>query len=152
MEGRIKEENVTKAILKWLIDNQWEIICFDFPQSGTGKVLHPSTTTSKTDGAIIPDIIAFKNGIVVDFENKDRFVMDDFEKVSFLKSTTIYDKSLNTLLKGYSYTNIYYGIGMPFSDNNYSKAESNADMVDFIVYVKDENNILATGNNKRIFE
>lgn len=152
MEGRMKEENVTKAILKWLIDAQWEIICYDFPQSGTGKVLHPDNTNSKTDGAIIPDIIAYKNGIVVDFENKDRFVMDDFEKVSFLKSTTIYGRSLSTLLKGYSYANIYYGIGIPYSDNNYSKAESNADMVDFIVYVKDDGNILITSKNKGIFE
>lgn len=148
----MKEENVTKAILKWLMNSQWEIICFDFPQSGTGKVLHPSNSTSKTEGAIIPDIIAFKNGIVVDFENKDRFVYEDFEKVKFLKSTTLYDKSLQNLLKGYEYTNIYYGIGMPFTENNHIKSIQNSEMVDFIVYVKDDDNLLIIDKNKKIFE
>ncbi len=148
----MKEENVTKAILKWLIDEQWRIICFDFPQSGTGKVLHPSNTTSKTEGAIIPDIIAYKNGVVVDFENKDRFVLNDFEKISFLKSTSIYDRSLNTLLKGYSYIHLYYGIGMPYSENNYRKAESYSKMVDFIIYVKDNGNMQITDNKGGIFE
>jgi hypothetical protein len=36
MERRITEEQVTKAILDWLEANDWKIICFDFPQSGTG--------------------------------------------------------------------------------------------------------------------
>ena len=38
----MKEEQVTKAVLKWLIANKWEIVCFDFPQSGTGRILHPN--------------------------------------------------------------------------------------------------------------
>ena len=147
----MKEENVTKTLLKWLTEAQWEIVCFDFPQSGTGKVLHPNTTTSKTEGAIIPDIIAYKRGIVVIFENKDRFVMADFNKVQFLRSTSIYDKSLNSLLVNRPYSKIYYGIGMPHSDNNYRKAENNATMVDFIVYVKDSGNILTTDNKGTIF-
>lgn len=36
------EEQVTKALLQYLTDNGWHIVCFDFPQSGTGKVLHPN--------------------------------------------------------------------------------------------------------------
>ena len=143
--------HVTKAILKWLIDAKWEIICFDFPQSGTGKVLHPNNTRSKTDGAIIPDIIAYKNGIVVDFENKDRFVIDDFEKVSFLKSTTIYENSFKKLLKDHPYKTIYYGIGMPYSENNVDKAESNTNMVDFIVYVDECGKVIISDKNNSIF-
>ena len=36
------EESVTKSILKWLMQNNWIIVCFDFPQSGTGHFLHPN--------------------------------------------------------------------------------------------------------------
>ena len=84
----MKEENVTKAILRKLVSAGWEIICYDFPQSGTGRVLHPNDRDSKTLGAIIPDIVAIKDGIVVDFENKDRFVFSDFEKIDQLRHST----------------------------------------------------------------
>lgn len=153
MERRIREEDVTKAILKWLLDNGWDIITFDFPQSGTGKVLHPSNNTSKTEGAIIPDIVAFKKGIVVDFENKDRFVFSDFEKINFLKNTNIYDRSLSLLLKGHEYKKIYYGIGIPYSKHNISKAEEKKELVDFIVYVdKVGDKITITDNIGGIFD
>lgn len=36
------EEQVTKAILQYLQNKGWHIVCFDFPQSGTGRVLHPN--------------------------------------------------------------------------------------------------------------
>lgn len=148
---KIKEEQVTKSMMKWLHSIGWEIICYDFPQSGTGRVLHPSNTSSKTDGAIIPDIVAIKNGIVLDFENKDRFVYSDFEKVSELKSTNLYDESFATLLKDHPYTNIYFGIGMPYTENNYQKAEESSEMVDFIVYLKDDGTFKITDNIGGLF-
>lgn len=40
----ISEEKVTINIIKWLKENDWEIICYDFPQSGTGIMLHPQST------------------------------------------------------------------------------------------------------------
>ena len=93
--GRLnmKEEDVTKAIIKKLVSAGWEIICYDFPQSGTGRVLHPNDRDSKTLGAIIPDIVAIKAGIVLDFENKDRFVLSDFEKIDNLRNSEDYSKS-----------------------------------------------------------
>ena len=36
----MREEQVTKNILDWLESNGWKIICYDFPQSGTGVLLH----------------------------------------------------------------------------------------------------------------
>lgn len=143
---KIKEEEVTRQIIKWLVDNGWDIICFDFPQSGTGRTLHPSNTSSKTEGIIIPDIVAYRNGVVIDFENKDRFVFSDFEKIKFLRNTKEYDDAWSNLLIGHQYNHIYYGIGMPYSESNYRKAESNSEMVDFIVFVKDDGEILLTGN------
>ena len=40
------EEMVTKSILKWLIQLHWKIVCYDFPQSGTGYFLHPNNSKS----------------------------------------------------------------------------------------------------------
>ena len=62
MEGRITEEQVTKAILNWLESKSWEIVCFDFPQSGAGVSLHlnQELRTTKNKGAFIPDIVAIK--------------------------------------------------------------------------------------------
>lgn len=143
---KIKEEQVTKALMQWLDENGWDIVCFDFPQSGTGRVLHPSNTTSKTEGAIIPDIVAIKNDVVLDFENKDRFVESDFEKIDFLRNTNLYDDSLKKLLGKRQYKSIYYGIGMPYSERNYSKAQDYLDLVDFVVYLKVDGKVLIDDN------
>lgn len=152
MAGRIREEHVTKALLQWLIDSNWKIICFDFPQSGTGKVLHPDNTNSKTEGAIIPDIVAIKGSIVVDFENKDRFVLEDFDKVAFLRHTSVYDRDYAKLLEGYSFNHIYYGIGMPFSAANYKKSMSEIDKVDFIFFLKEDGSFEIIDKPGSIFE
>ena len=53
----MREEKVTISILKWLKKNDWKIISYDFPQSGTGLLIHPNSTigrTSKNKGGIIP--------------------------------------------------------------------------------------------------
>ena len=83
----MKEEKVTINILNWLESNGWKIICYDFPQSGTGFVLHSCNrnNSSKNKESVIPDIIAIKNGTVVFFENKDRFVLSNYKKIYKLK-------------------------------------------------------------------
>ena len=137
MARRIKEEQVTKSILKWLQSKSWEIVCYDFPQSGTGRVLHPDNTVSKTDGAIIPDIVAIKDKTVVVFENKDRFVLEDFEKINRLRQTTMYNKSFRILLKKYPYNKIFYGNGMPYTNNNEFKSMEYKHLTDFVVFVSE---------------
>lgn len=141
----MKEEEVTKGILKALMADGWKIICYDFPQSGTGRVLHPNNRENKTFGAIIPDIVAIKGDIVVDFENKDRFVFSDFEKIDALRKTTEYSESLERLLMGNQYSKIYYGIGMPMTEANFTKAEENNSLVDFIVYLNPDGTLKSTG-------
>ena len=143
----MKEEDVTKGILKALIAAGWKIICYDFPQSGTGRVLHPNDRDSKTLGAIIPDIVAIKGDVVVDFENKDRFVLSDFEKIDKLRKSSDYSESWERLLSGNHYSKIYYGIGMPMSDVNVSNAEKNSSMVDFVVYLNEDKTIKTSGAN-----
>lgn len=147
----MKEEEVTKQILKWLVDTGWEILCFDFPQSGTGKPLHPNDRNSKTEGIIIPDIVAIKGGVVLDFENKDRFVIDDFKKVQTLRTTNNYSDDWSRLLKGKNCNGIYYGVGMPYTDNNFKRAEEASCMVDFVVFIKDDGNVQTIDNIGNLF-
>jgi hypothetical protein len=65
----MKEELVTKTILKWLEANQWQIISYDFPQSGTGTVLRPhlEQKPSKNKGSFIPDVVAIKKWVLFIF-------------------------------------------------------------------------------------
>ena len=135
MERRLTEEQITKVILSWLEFNGWTIICYDFPQSGTGFVLHSCNrnNSSKNKESVIPDIIAIKNGTVVFFENKDRFVLSDFEKIYKLKTTSDYKSALSKLLEKYEYTNIYYGVGLPNNKKVNEKISKYTQMVDFIV-------------------
>jgi hypothetical protein len=52
---------VTKTILSYLSSKGWNIVAYDFPQSGTGIMLHPDRNYSeKNKGGIIPDIVAVK--------------------------------------------------------------------------------------------
>jgi len=132
----MREERVTINILNWLEANQWKIICYDFPQSGTGILLHPNTDENRTDknkGGIIPDIIAVKNSIAVLFENKDRFVMADFEKIKDVKSLGNYSNALNALLSKYNTVDIYYGIGIPFIEKYIRKSLANIDGINFLI-------------------
>jgi len=127
------EEQVTKAILKWLVENKWKIICYDFPQSGTGKVLHHNERISgnKNKSSLIPDIVAIKNDQVVFIENKDRFELSDVEKLNRDKIKNNYSESIKKLLKPFVYKDMYFGIGIPsiFSE----KAINYKDKIDFIL-------------------
>lgn len=132
------EENVTKAILKWLIEHQWKIVCFDFPQSGTGRFLHPNQAISeKNKASVNPDIVAVRENICVFFENKNRFYSPDYEKVHYLIENDDYSEDIYRLLKNYEITNIYYGIGLPTASHKRKSVEM-SHLVDFIIGV-DEN-------------
>ena len=123
------EEQVTKSILKWLIDNDWEIVCFDFPQSGTGHFLLPNGSTEK---------------------NKDRFFLSDYIKQNKLIVNNNYNNAINELLKNYSVTTIYYGIGLPL--NKYkNSAVQNRNLVDFILGVSEQGEVnILYGNHSII--
>jgi hypothetical protein len=154
MERRITEEQATKAILDWLENNNWEIICFDFPQSGTGISLHPNNElrTTKNKGAFIPDIVAIKNGIVVFFENKDRFVLDDFVKVQDLRQNNDYSNSIEKLLANFKYTKIFYGVGLVNSVNAEQKTNENLDKIDFAILYHEYKTIKIQFDPNRIFK
>ena len=146
----MNEEFVTKAILKWLIDNQWKIMCFDFPQSGTGKVLHMNnSSTQKNKDSIIPDIVAVKESISVFFENKDRFYQPDYEKVHRLIVDNQYTDAIASLLSEYKIKQIFYGIGLP-KFKHQENSERSAHLVNFIIGVNENKTIEILYNPENI--
>ncbi len=130
----MKEEIVTKAILKFLENKGYRIVSFDFPQSGTGLLLHPDTRKDKNEG-IKPDIIASKGNILIIMENKDRYWKKDFEKMYELKTSESYKHSLNALHRDCNTSILRVGIGIPESRTTVAKALETKHLVDFIVVV-----------------
>jgi hypothetical protein len=149
----MREENVTKNILQWLQKNNWEIVCFDFPQSGTGVLLHLNSEnrTEKNKGGIIPDVVAVKNGIAVFFENKDRFYQPDFDKLYEIKTESNYSNSLDTLLTGKNIDSIVYGVGISNIKKEIDKCNLQLDKIDFLISTNEEKEILILYDNKGIF-
>ena len=144
------EEQVTKTILKRLRTNNWKIICYDFPQSGTGRLLHPNGVNEKNKGAINPDIVAVRDGVCLFFENKDRFYFPDYEKVNDLIVANVYTDDISKLLAGCVVNTFYYGIGLPAVKHKKGSKEA-AHLVDFIVGVEEDGNITTLYNPKMIF-
>jgi len=152
----IAEEQITKNILKWLIKNDWNIVAYDFPQSGTGKFLHPNKNVRKNQTknykAFIPDIVAVKNSNAIFFENKNRFFLDDFIKLKNIKENNNYSISINNLLKTYNITNIYFGIGAINNELFIASSKEYLNYVDFIVlYNKKSNNIIVYSDTVQLF-
>ena len=106
------EENVTKSILSYLIGRGWKIVTFDFPQSGTGRSLHPSGSVSKNAGVLIPDVVAVKDGVSIYLENKDRYYSEDFTKVNNVLQSRAYAESFFRVL-GVDQDTMLGGVGMP---------------------------------------
>ena len=130
------EERITKHILKWLSNDGWVILAYDFPQSGTGVVFHPNSSErdeTKNKGSFIPDIIALKEEIVLFFENKDRFYFDDFVKIQNLRENNTYTEDIKRFLSKYKYNSIFYGIGIPEEIKTVKKSLEEADRIDFLI-------------------
>ena len=139
------EEQTTIAIIDWLEANDWKIICFDFPQSGTGLMLHPNSNISqneKNKGGIIPDIIAVKSSEAVFFENKDRYVKSDFDKLKEIKLSGNYSDNLDELLKEHKIKRISYGIGIPSIKKEIDKSKANLVEIDFLVSSDNDGNVI----------
>ena len=149
----MREENVTKNILQWLQNNNWNIVCFDFPQSGTGILLHlnSSNRVEKNKGGIIPDIIAVKNGVAVFFENKDRFYQKDFDKLHEIKTESNYSDSLDLLLKRHNITSIFYGVGVPDIKKEVEKCIPFLDKIDFLISTNKEKKVTVVYDKEQVF-
>ena len=149
----MREERVTINILSWLEENGWQIVCYDFPQSGTGILLHPNgdNRTEKNKGGIIPDIIAVKDNIALFFENKDRFYQPDFDKLFEIKTENNFSDSLNQLLSGFSISKIVYGIGLPEVKKHLEKSKTQLDKIDFLITTNDNKTVEIHYDIEKVF-
>lgn len=153
MERRLTEEQISKAIIEWLVNSGWKIICFDFPQSGTGVSIHPNAAirTTKNKGALIPDIVAVKGTIALIFENKNRFVLADFIKLNDLKMGTDYSMALQNLLKDHRVFQTFYGVGLPNSKNVKRRIAEHHEKLDFAICVSTDKSVSIEFERKSIF-
>jgi len=153
MERCITEEQLTKALLQWLEAHNWRIICFDFPQSGTGVVLHRNkqSGSSKNKGSFIPDIVAIKNEIVLFFENKDKFVLSDFMKVQYLRGNKDFSQSINRLLAGNKYSKILFGVGLVHSECAEKKVKLHLGKLDFVIFLHADTTFQIRHGPKEVF-
>ncbi len=131
----MKEEFITKSFLKFLIDRSWEILSYDFPQSGTGISLQPNQTfrqpETKNEGMITPDIIAFKKNIGLISENKPYFDKQDVDKLVKIRQG-IYSESLNKVFEDKQVKKLVLGIVLPNILTEISKAQSYFNQIDFV--------------------
>jgi hypothetical protein len=153
MERRISEERVTLTIMEWLSINDWNIVTFDYPKSGTGHMLHPNSIdkTEKNKNGVIPDIIATKDSIALFFENKDRFYEPDFDKLNGIRNENNYSDSLNKLLSEFSISKIVYGIGMPEVKKHIEQSKTQLDKIDFLITTDDNKNIKVHYDIEKVF-
>lgn len=134
----MSEEKVTLSIIQWLTRNGWFIVCYDFPQSGTGKLLLPNDNPSaKNKGGITPDIVAVKDNTCLFFENKNRFHKPDYEKIHSLITSNNYTRAISRLLQAFSIEKTFYGIGIP-SEMHRLSSQTHSHLVNFIVGVKND--------------
>lgn len=130
------EENVTKAILNYLIERDWKILSFDFPQSGTGRSLHPRGSSSKNDRVLIPDVVAVKGGVSIYLENKDHHFHEDFRKVHSVLEDGLYAEAFRDVL-GVDFGSLRGGVGLPASCCDLI-SDAERSLVDFVLVVSDE--------------
>lgn len=136
----MREEDVTILLLEWLKNDNWKILAFDYPGSGTGIRLHKNGKRYKNKDTIVPDIIAVRGDIALFFENKDRFYKKDFEKQYRNITDNVFSDDVDELLRPYGISEIKWGIGIP--ESKYTDTVISHDyMIDFL-YTVDEKGIV----------
>ena len=129
----MSEEQVTKAIMLFLKEKDWAIMSYDFPQSGTGKVLRSSVNPKKS---IIPDIICTKGNLCILFENKNKFVPSDFVKLNNLKISDEYKCALDKFLGTCDYI-LKVATGFPAHPEITSAMRERFALVDYVFLVEE---------------
>ena len=137
----ITEEFVTNNVARWLRLGGWRVVAVDFPQAGTGVMLHPQPSGSPNQGALIPDIIAVLGSRVVLVESKDRFVRADFRKVHDARVGTGLLDAVRHVLGGQAVDRVTYGAAMPDIESQYSKTRPYLAEVDFVWLVSAMGNV-----------
>jgi Holliday junction resolvase len=106
---------------------------------------------TKNKGGIIPDIIAVKKKTAVFFENKDRYVESDFEKIRKIKSSGKYSEGLSRLLKQFASDTLFFGIAYASSINDDQRGLKNLENIDFLLTVNINSSINILSDPFKLF-
>lgn len=140
----ITEEQITISILNFLDSCGWRILCFDFPQSGTGIFFsHENFPNEKNKHSLNPDIIAVKNKVAIHLENKIYWNESDVQLLKKLKIHNPYRKSIDNKLKLTKECTFYYGLGLYDYKKNDNLVDANfsKNYYDFVFFVDDKKQI-----------
>lgn len=150
----VNEEKVTKCIVNWLRENGWKIISVDIPQAGSGLAIHIDRALVSTLGglhrAYVPDVIAERSGVLVFFENKPRFSLEDFRKVQRLRTDDRYRPGIERIA-GPNAVGAKFGVGLNDTASNEQKALAHSDMVDFIILANQKRGCRISFQNGMLF-
>lgn len=113
-------------------------------------ILPDDNKSSKNKDSIIPDIIAHKNNICLFFENKDRFVKADFDKVNGLIENNKYINNINKFLSKYKIDNIYYGVGLPYNVKTNTILD-HSNLIDFAIKIFEDETVEIVVDKYNIF-
>lgn len=145
---------MTISLLVYLESNGWEIIAYDYPQSGTGRAIHPNPEVrvgTKNQGAFIPDIVAVKGDLAIFFENKNRYYSSDFQKIETLRTANDYTEGISALILGSNAQTIFYGVGVPNTFKTIQKCLESRAMIDFLIAVNVDQSISVPYDPNGIF-
>ncbi|MEA3401286.1 MAG: hypothetical protein U9R79_08625 [Armatimonadota bacterium] len=90
----MREEDVTRYVAQWLEDLGWCLISVHYPGTSGGLRLSRSGESAKSEGAIIPDIIAAREAHLLIVESKPEYCESDLAKVRAIKDDPRYRSDL----------------------------------------------------------
>ncbi len=124
---------MTLSIMDHLKKRGWTVVSFDFPQSGTGRMIHPEGK-SKNKGGVIPDIIAKRESMCILMENKPIYTKSDFLKIGSILKDVSFNRALDDLKDELGVCRICGGIGLPLQETEKIKPDTK-ELVDFVIGV-----------------
>lgn len=126
----MKEETITTKLVEHLETNGWDVISFDFPQSGTGTLLKKNgVVKEKNKHSITPDIIALKSDVLLFMENKSWFSKKDVEKLLAVRRDD-YSDDLPRHFPNLKFKKITIGVGLSDTENNSNKLKKEGGELD----------------------
>lgn len=135
----MNEEFVTDNLIDYLRERGWDILSFDYPESGTGVVLHLNSKEnhSKNQNSIIPDIIANKEEKLLVMENKTYYSRKDLDKLNKVKDGGLED-SLKRNFPKTNWETVITGVGCPKSMDDLERLKDSN--LDYVAEVDQEGN------------
>lgn len=136
----MREEVITKFAIQVLTAMGWQVLAYDFPQSGSTFRLRAASSTTgatKNQGSIIPDVVAHKGRTVVIVETKPHEDRADVVKLLQLREQWKgYSASLNLLIAPEAYDHVRFGICIGLTEQAISPSTLALDL-DFVLGIRD---------------